>query len=1070
MFPRAHILSILVAALVLPSGTSFAQVCLAPGQALECSGMDCDVTAGPESGQQHEVVEATRRLRVRAIDSNLSTESSYAELHAFVVEPNADLFLRAHADVSFAGFLTGFGGGVVNFGSVEILAIVRDLDSGDVVASSVIAEETNQGSFGMGGPSSFENIPFGPPARRDVPHSGDQGVRLEAGRAYGIGIGARAEARGGAINNGESDYFTGNQGVFLNALRLITWPDQSVAGFEDDDGDGLVNVWETDGIRDCEGTMLLDLPGMGASPDHKDLFVELDWLDGREPSARAIQTVKDSFAAAPIDAGGIANPDGLRGIRLWVDTGGLTDSSGALVGDDFGGGTEIPVADIPDPAGQFIPPLSEGVGGLPYTVDIDGNGQTDFYEVKRRNFDLIRTRVFRYSISARARDEVGNQYPGGQAELGGDDSVGFSLLPVVLMHELGHNLGLDHGGDEGLNCKPNHVSIMNYALVGGIPRRSMDAQVQDIDNDGDLDARILDFSPPRFPGGRGAAPIFAEGDGLVESTLSETRVLDPTDTANATRYFNDAGEGRDLNLDEQPNWNGGTVSDDTVSQDINASSEVPGCDSAPEVGLSTLGGHDDWGALQFPIEIDGIVEELAENQSGTTPVPEEPDPTADQIRDIEAEFNTLDLSVTKSITPDLVMAGQEIVYEITVTNQGPNAALEVIVEDQLPDLVTPVDMPETCSLDEDGLLTCALDVIAEGESSVLSLPVRVAPRLPCGDADTVRLVNRVSVRNGEWSDTNPEDNMAEAESEAICLRFEYAAKFVCGEGEEPGSLLVAPGRYRTIVNIHNFQSRPVPFFKKLALAYPPAEQAPGAVLPIGIDRLEYDEALKADCEDLRRRLFDGALPGGLIEGYLVVQSPRRLDVDAFYSAAAPSSDGTPGPARSIDVESVAERDLRTDLAIEKTSQVFPIPLGQGSDAPSQFRLFATLYTVRVFNGGAVHAENLEISDTVSLALGGASVGAVLIPQDPFEIPDGATLGPIQGTPFPPSAGFTVTLPELAPEGATQIRFWALTLIYLSNPQDPASGATLVNRAEVSSQGPDTTAIDNTVETLDVLVD
>ena len=29
-------------------------------------------------------------------------------------------------------------------------------------------------------------------------------------------------------------------------------------------------------------------------------------------------------------------------------------------------------------------------------------------------------------------------------------------------HELGHNLGLRHGGSEDINYKSNHLSIMNY--------------------------------------------------------------------------------------------------------------------------------------------------------------------------------------------------------------------------------------------------------------------------------------------------------------------------------------------------------------------------------------------------------------------------------------------------------------------------------------------------------------------------------------------------------------------------------------------------------------------------------
>lgn len=38
------------------------------------------------------------------------------------------------------------------------------------------------------------------------------------------------------------------------------------------------------------------------------------------------------------------------------------------------------------------------------------------------------------------------------------------------MHELGHNLGLRHGGDENLNYKPNYLSVMNYLYqLNGLP-------------------------------------------------------------------------------------------------------------------------------------------------------------------------------------------------------------------------------------------------------------------------------------------------------------------------------------------------------------------------------------------------------------------------------------------------------------------------------------------------------------------------------------------------------------------------------------------------------------------------
>jgi hypothetical protein len=47
----------------------------------------------------------------------------------------------------------------------------------------------------------------------------------------------------------------------------------------DRDGDGLCDEWETTGIDYDGGGVDLNLPAMGADPDHKDLFVEVDYMD-----------------------------------------------------------------------------------------------------------------------------------------------------------------------------------------------------------------------------------------------------------------------------------------------------------------------------------------------------------------------------------------------------------------------------------------------------------------------------------------------------------------------------------------------------------------------------------------------------------------------------------------------------------------------------------------------------------------------------------------------------------------------------------------------------------------------
>jgi hypothetical protein len=74
----------------------------------------------------------------------------------------------------------------------------------------------------------------------------------------------------------------------------------------------------------------------------------------------------------------------------------------------------------------------------------------------------------------------------GRAEINGDNFIigretfrsasGLrDLVPIeagIVMHELGHNLGLRHGGFEDTNYKPNYLSVMNYSFERGIPYTS----------------------------------------------------------------------------------------------------------------------------------------------------------------------------------------------------------------------------------------------------------------------------------------------------------------------------------------------------------------------------------------------------------------------------------------------------------------------------------------------------------------------------------------------------------------------------------------------------------------------
>lgn len=137
--------------------------------------------------------------------------------------------------------------------------------------------------------------------------------------------------------------------------------------------------------------------------------------------------------------------------------------------------------------------------------------------------------------------------------------------------------------------------------------------------------------------------------------------------------------------------------------------------------------------------------------------------------------------------------------------------------------------------------------------------------------------------------------------------FSYAAKVVCGLQKDPKDMRLARGFYATTINIHNPGDDEARFSKKLALTFPPEEQRPGRVLRISRDSLKPNEALKVDCNDIRRRLFPNGFPTPYIEGFVVIESARSLDVTAVYSTASLDKEGNVTTHSSIDVEQIKER-------------------------------------------------------------------------------------------------------------------------------------------------------------------
>ncbi len=120
---------------------------------------------------------------------------------------------------------------------------------------------------------------------------------------------------------------------------------------------------------------------------------------------------------------------------------------------------------------------------------------------------------------------------------------------------------------------------------------------------------------------------------------------------------------------------------------------------------------------------------------------------------VEAEA---DLSVTKAASPEPVAAGGRLLYEITVSNNGPSLATGVDVSDTLPADVTPAGDGSGS-----GNVVCGVGSgeVAPGETLTLGFSVLVDPGL----ADGAILTNTVEVIGNE-TDPVPSNNIATVDS------------------------------------------------------------------------------------------------------------------------------------------------------------------------------------------------------------------------------------------------------------------------------------------------------------------
>jgi uncharacterized repeat protein (TIGR01451 family) len=544
-------------------------------------------------------------------------------------------------------------------------------------------------------------------------------------------------------SNSDGDDHVQTADVAAGAWRL-NWEDTEDLGDQDfddliavvrvvndSDGDGLWDDWEQGGV-DSDGDGQADLTLNGANWQHKDIYVEVDWMDcavaggdcgtnahSHEPKADAIQAVVDAFADA-----NVPNPDGDEGITLHIETSNAVRHQNTLV---------IPNACFTAAAGTGFDAIKNDPANFGpanprrfthhYMLwthqQVAGNTWSGCAELPGNDIQ-VSFGAWNYACNGGTRNGLfcfsNANCPGTGAscqasgDLDGDgtndEDVGTTQQQAgTLMHELGHNLNLGHGGGDWTNNKPNYISVMNYTFqLTGIPPTDPDAG-------GSLVARIdysrealptLDESSLDEPAGIGDG-----GDTTFFACPGATRFTG-TGAGNAALDWNcdtdvlDTGLSLDLNLDAAVTCvragTNGTLDSTAAADDVVSGTTITEgpnrrCDttaSGDDVQwrpTGPLAGYWDWSHIKYDFQ---NAKDFDDGQHTDV---------SEQVQEVTFEVYATalapDVTISMSAAPATVVTGSAVTYTITVANLQPGAARNVVVTDALPATTTFVSCAAT---------------------------------------------------------------------------------------------------------------------------------------------------------------------------------------------------------------------------------------------------------------------------------------------------------------------------------------------------------------------------------------
>src|SRR5207244_442923 len=168
-----------------------------------------------------------------------------------------------------------------------------------------------------------------------------------------------------------------------------------------------------------------------------------------------------------------------------------------------------------------------------------------------------------------------------------------------------------------------------------------------------------------------------------------------------------------------------TVSDPVPAQTsfVSATPSQGSCSSAVSCSLGTLapGGS---ATITIVVHVDSTASGSLSNTATVSSDQPDGDSANNSATEKTAVAQNADLLITKSDSPDPVVAGTDLTYTLKVTNNGPSTASNVTVSDPVPaqtSFVSATPSQGSCS----SAVSCSLGTLAPGGSATITIVVHV---------------------------------------------------------------------------------------------------------------------------------------------------------------------------------------------------------------------------------------------------------------------------------------------------------------------------------------------------------